>query len=68
MFAVAARESGEPEMIIGSGQHLKANVLPRTCNAPDFVSGLWMTDKAGGTLNILVFEGEDAARAAGAGP
>jgi hypothetical protein len=64
MFAVVVRESGESEMINGSGQHLEKNVLPRTRQAPGFVSGIWMTDGAGGTLNVLVFETEDAARAA----
>jgi hypothetical protein len=64
MFAVVVRESGEPEMIDGSGPHLETNVLPRTREAPGFVSALWMTDKGGGTLNILVFESENAARAA----
>jgi hypothetical protein len=64
MFAVVVRESGEPEMIDGSREHLETNVLPRTRQAPGLVSALWMTDKAGGTLNVFVFESEDAARAA----
>lgn len=64
MFAVVVREDGDPELINRSGQHLETNVLPRTRQAPGFVSGLWMTDREGGTLNVLVFEGEDAARAA----
>jgi hypothetical protein len=28
------------------------------------VSALWMTDGSGGTLNVLVFESEETARAA----
>jgi len=64
MFAVVVRGTGESAMINGSGQHLETNVLPRTRQAPGFVSGLWMTDRAGGTLNALAFESEDAARAA----
>ena len=64
MFAIVVHESGEPEMINGSRQHLETNVLPRVRQAPGFVTGLWMTDRAGETLNILVFESEDAARAA----
>lgn len=64
MFAVVVRENGEREMINGSREHLNANVLPRTREARGFVSALWMTDRSGATLNVLVFESEDAARAA----
>jgi hypothetical protein len=64
MFAVVVRESGEQEKLDMSGPHLEANVLPRVRQAPGFVSGVWMTDKAGRTLNVLVFETEDAARGA----
>ena len=39
MFPVVVRESGEPEMIDGSGEHLETNVLPRTRQAPGLVSG-----------------------------
>jgi hypothetical protein len=64
MFAVVVRESGEQDQLDASGAHLEATVLPRVRQAPGFVSGLWMTDNMGRTLNILVFEGEDAARGA----
>ncbi len=64
MFAVVAREKGEPDMINRSGEHVQTNVVPRARQAPGFVSALWMTDGAGTTLNELVFETEDAARAA----
>jgi hypothetical protein len=64
MFAVVLRESGEQDQLDSSGAHLEANVLPRVRQAPGFVSGFWMTDKAGGTLNVLVFESQDAARGA----
>jgi hypothetical protein len=64
MFAVVVRESGEPEAINGTASHLSEHVVARTRSAPGFVSGLWMTDKAGGTLNVLIFETEQAARAA----
>ena len=37
---------------------------PRVREAPDFVSALWVSDGAGGTLNVLVFESEEAARVA----
>jgi hypothetical protein len=58
------RESGEQEKLDMTGPHLEANVLPRVRQAPGFVSGVWMTDKSGGTLNVLVFETEEAARRA----
>ena len=64
MHAVVVRETGDREAIEGSGEHVVANVLPRTRQAPGIVSAFWMTDGSGGTLNVLVFEDEDAARAA----
>ena len=64
MFAVVVRESGEPEALNASGQHLETNVIPRVRQGPGFVTALWMTDRSGHTLNVLVFESEDAARAA----
>ena len=64
MFAVVVRESGEQDQLNASGPHLEANVLPRVRQLPGFVSGIWMTDKAGHTLNVLVFDNEGAARGA----
>ena len=64
MFAVVVRESGEQDQLSASGPHLEANILPRVRQLPGFVSGIWMTDQAGHTLNILVFQSEDAARGA----
>jgi hypothetical protein len=64
LVAVVVRESGDAEMINRSEEHVEANVVPRAREAPGFVSALWMTDKAGATLNVLVFESEDAARGA----
>ena len=64
VFAVVVRETGEQDQLDASGPHLEANVLPRVRQAPGFVSGVWMTDKAGRTLNVLVFDSEDAARGA----
>jgi outer membrane cobalamin receptor len=64
MHAVVVRETGQNEAIEGSGTHLMANVVPRIREAPGAVSALWMTDGSGGTLNVLVFENEEAARAA----
>lgn len=64
MFAVVVREAGDAVQIDGSGGMVSANIAPRVREAPGFVSALWMSDGAGGTLNVLVFESEDAARAA----
>ena len=64
MFAVVVREAGDAAQIDGSGSMVSTNVGPRVREAPGFVSALWMSDRAGGTLNVLVFESEEAARAA----
>jgi hypothetical protein len=68
MYAVVVRERGRADLINTSGQHVEANVLPRVREAPRIVSGFWMTDTAGATLNVMVFESKDDARSAfGAG-
>lgn len=36
--------------------------MPRVRESPGFVSALWMSNQVGGTLNVLVFETEAAAR------
>lgn len=64
MYAVVVRETGQREAIEGSGELLKANLLPRVREAPGVVSATFMSDGAGATLNVLVFESEQAARAA----
>ena len=64
MVAVVVRESGEAAHVEGGGDHLVANVLPRVRHVPGIVSGLFMTDGAGRTLNVLVFDSEEAARTA----
>jgi hypothetical protein len=64
MYAVVVRERGQADQINTSGQYVQANVLPRARQAPGIVSGFWMTDMAGATLNVMVFESEDAARSA----
>ncbi len=64
MFAVVVRETGDREAIEGSAEHLVTNVLPRTRQALGVVSAIWMTDGSGGTLNVLVFDSEEAALAA----
>ena len=64
MFAVVVREAGDAAQIDSSGSMVSANVAPRVREAPGFVSALWMSDGAGRTLNVLVFESEGTARAA----
>ena len=64
MFAVVVREAGDAAQIDASSSIVSGSVAPRVREAPGFVSGLWMSDGSGGTLNVLVFESEDAARAA----
>ena len=63
MFAVVVREAGDAAKIDGSAGMVSANVAPRVREAPGFVSALWMSDRAGKTLNVLVFSSEEAARA-----
>ena len=64
MYAVVVRETGEREAIEGSAELVAARVMPRVREAPGAVSALWMSDGSGGTLNVLVFENEETARAA----
>ena len=63
-LCISLSERGQADQINTSGQHIQANVLPRARQAPGIVSGFWMTDMAGATLNVMVFESEDAARSA----
>ena len=62
MFSVVVREAGDAAQIDRSASMVSANVAPRVREAPGFVSALWMSDGAGRTLNVLVFESEEAAR------
>lgn len=64
MHAVVVREVGDPSLIDESGGHVEATVVPRLRQAQGIVSAFWTSDGAGGTLNILVFESEETARAA----
>ena len=64
MYAVVVRESGDAALIEQSGGIVDANVAPRVREAPGFVSALWMSDGAGGTLNVLTFESEAQATSA----
>jgi hypothetical protein len=62
MFAVVVREAGDAAQIDRSGGIVSATVAPRVRQAPGFISALWMSDGAGQTLNVLVYESEEAAR------
>ena len=64
MFAVVVRESGETERIEASADIVESRVAPMVRRAPGFVSAVWMSDRAGGTLNVITFESEAAATAA----
>ena len=64
MFAVVVREAGDAAQIDASGSIVRDRVAPQVREAPGFVSALWMSDRSGGTLNVLVFESEQSARAA----
>lgn len=61
MYAVIVRVSiKEPE---GATRELKENVVPRVSEAPGFVAGYW-TRKDQSGLSMIVFDSEDAAKAA----
>lgn len=64
MHAVVIRESGDPGQIEMSAGLVQANVAPQVARAPGFVSAVWMSDGVGGTLNVIMFESETAAKAA----
>jgi hypothetical protein len=64
MFAVVIRESGDATEIDRGGPYVAREVAPRVRQAPGFVSAMWMSDGAGGTLNVLAFDSEEAARGA----
>ena len=64
MYAVVVRETGDREAIEGSADLLNASLMPRVRQAPGVVSASFLSDGDGATLNVVVFESEDAARAA----
>ena len=64
MFAVVVQESGEAERVRGSRDHVEAKVVPQVRNAPGIVSATFTTDEGGRTLNLFVFQTEDAAQMA----
>lgn len=62
MYAVVVREAGDAAQIDGNSGIVRERVAPRVRQAPGFISALWMSDGSGGTLNVIVFESEAAAR------
>src|SRR5207249_4475092 len=64
MFAVVVQERGEAERVRGSRDHVEANVVPQVRNAPGIVSATFTTDQGGRTLNLFLFQTEDAAQMA----
>jgi hypothetical protein len=62
MFAVVVQESGDAERVRGSRDHVEANVVPQVRNAPGIVSATFTTDEGGRTLNLFLFQTEDAAQ------
>ena len=64
MFAVVVQESGEAELVRGSRDHVEANVVPQVKKSPGIVSATFTTDERGRTLNLLLFQTEDAAQMA----
>ena len=62
MFAVFSRVTiNEPEPAL---QELHEKVVPRVSAAPGLVAGYWMRPEANQGRALVVFESEDAARAA----
>jgi len=64
MFAVVVREVGDAARIDGSADIVRERVAPEVQRAPGFRSAVWLSDGAGRTLNVLVFDSEETARAA----
>ena len=61
MHAVVVRVSiKDPD---GATTELKEDVVPRVSQAPGFVAGYWTRKEQAG-LSMIVFESEDAAKAA----
>ncbi|HET7029248.1 MAG TPA: hypothetical protein VFI34_01960 [Candidatus Limnocylindrales bacterium] len=58
------REFGDAAQIDGSSAIVRDRVVPQVRSAPGFVSAVWLSDGSGRTLNVLVFESEEAASAA----
>ena len=64
MFAVIVQAIGDSQLVRGSGDHVAKDVMPRVKQAPGIVSATLTADEGGRTLNLFVFEDEQAARSA----
>jgi hypothetical protein len=63
MYAVVVREMVDRDRIEESKAPL-GNVVPRVKQSPGIISAFWTIDDEGHTLNVLIYETEDAARGA----
>ena len=63
MHAVVVRETVDRDRIEDSKAPLE-DVVPRAQHAPGITAAYWTITEDGRTLNLLVFESEEAARAA----
>jgi hypothetical protein len=64
MHAVVSRvriQSGHEDESL---EHLRTNVLPRVQQAPGVVAGYWLAPQDGQGFAFIVFQSEEAARAA----
>jgi antibiotic biosynthesis monooxygenase len=64
VYAVVSKVSIPSEHVDEALEHLKSTVVPRVKQAPGLVAGYWVRPQDGHGLSIVVFETEDAARAA----
>jgi hypothetical protein len=64
MHAVVARVSVQSGREDEAREHLLTNVVPRVKQAPGLVAGYWAAPKDGHGSGFIVFESEEAAKAA----
>ena len=65
MHAVVVKVSIQAQNEEPSLKYLRENIVPRVSQAPGFVAGYWVRLEGGDEGNsVVVFESEDAARAA----
>ncbi len=64
MHAVVSHVSIQSGHEDESLEHLRTNVVPRVKQAPGAVAGYWLNPEGGKGFAFIVFESEEAARAA----
>lgn len=64
MHAVLVTVTIQPGREQDSTEHLKANVIPRVKEAPGLVAGYWTRRSDAHGSSMVIFETEEAARAA----